>query len=131
MGVVIALGFGVDMKYWAFFLYLPLVFSIPTQTISRPHLVIEDHPASFTGVPPPPAHPSYSGPLNLNTQLVTHPNGAIVPLDEPAVAAARADHLLAKDEALRRAVFAGYTPNIYLQSLPAVAVPTTVPVYVK
>merc|ERR1711875_60388 len=35
----------------------------------------------------------YTGPLNLNTQLVAHPNGAVVPLDEPAVAAARADHL--------------------------------------
>merc|ERR1719427_2494017 len=28
----------------------------------------------------------YAGPLNLNTQLIAHPNGAIVPLDEPAVA---------------------------------------------
>merc|ERR1711891_13527 len=35
----------------------------------------------------------YAGPLNLNTQLITHPNGAVVPLDEPAVAAARAAHL--------------------------------------
>merc|ERR1712042_41399 len=35
----------------------------------------------------------YAGPLNLNTQLVAHPNGAVVPLDEPAVAAARAYHL--------------------------------------
>merc|ERR1711875_152898 len=35
----------------------------------------------------------YAGPLNLNTQLIAHPNGAVVPLDEPAVAAARADHL--------------------------------------
>merc|ERR1712038_1587643 len=32
----------------------------------------------------------YAGPLNLNTQLIAHPNGAVVPLDEPAVAAARA-----------------------------------------
>merc|ERR1719430_2440291 len=38
----------------------------------------------------------YGGPLNLNTQLVGHPNGAVVPLDEPAVAAARADHLAAQ-----------------------------------
>jgi len=42
----------------------------------------------------------YSGPLNLDTQLVAdmvwlvaHPNGAVVPVDEPTVAAARADHL--------------------------------------
>merc|ERR1712038_2243766 len=32
----------------------------------------------------------YAAPLNLNTQLIAHPNGAVVPLDEPAVAAARA-----------------------------------------
>merc|ERR1739848_393763 len=38
----------------------------------------------------------YAGPLNLNTQLIAHPNGAVVPLDEPAVAAARADHLASK-----------------------------------
>merc|ERR1712090_22527 len=37
----------------------------------------------------------YSGPLNLNTHLVGHPNGAVVPADEPAVAAARADHFAA------------------------------------
>merc|ERR1711983_706207 len=35
----------------------------------------------------------YAGPLHLNTQLIAHPNGAVVPLDEPAVAAARAAHL--------------------------------------
>merc|ERR1711936_813551 len=38
----------------------------------------------------------YSGPLNLNTHLVSHPNGAVVPLDEPAVQAARTDHFAAK-----------------------------------
>merc|ERR1739848_440970 len=38
----------------------------------------------------------YAGPLNLNTQLIAHPNGAVVPLDVPAVAAARADHLASK-----------------------------------
>merc|ERR1712002_825268 len=48
-----------------------------------------------------PAYPGYAagygyaGPLNLNTHLVGHPNGAMVPLDEPAVAAARADHFAA------------------------------------
>merc|ERR1719400_290095 len=35
-------------------------------------------------------HGGYAGPLNLNTHLVAHPNGAVVPVDEPAVAAARA-----------------------------------------
>jgi len=39
---------------------------------------------------------SYAGPLNLNTMLVDYPNGAVVPVDEPAVAAARADHLATK-----------------------------------
>merc|ERR1712072_904144 len=39
----------------------------------------------------------YAGPLNLNTHLVGHPNGAVVPVDEPAVAAARADPLAARD----------------------------------
>merc|ERR1712142_1020155 len=37
-----------------------------------------------------------AAPLNLNTALVAHPNGAVVPADEPAVVAARADHLAAK-----------------------------------
>merc|ERR1712000_394567 len=38
----------------------------------------------------------YTGPLNLNTQLVSHANGAVVPVDEPAVVAARIDHLMSK-----------------------------------
>merc|ERR1739845_85552 len=41
----------------------------------------------------------YSGPLNLNAQLIGHPNGAVVPVDEPAVAAARAEHIAAKGAA--------------------------------
>merc|ERR1712106_699386 len=41
----------------------------------------------------------YAGPLNLNTQLIAHPNGAVVPLDEPAVAAARVDHINAQGAA--------------------------------
>merc|ERR1712098_1019214 len=39
----------------------------------------------------------YSGPLNMNTRLVDYPNGAKVPADEPAVAAARRAHLNARD----------------------------------
>ena len=35
----------------------------------------------------------YSGTLNLNTKLTSFPNGAVVPVDEPAVAAVCADHL--------------------------------------
>merc|ERR1712002_524245 len=51
----------------------------------------------YTGYAPNYAAGSgYAGPLNLNTKLIAHPNGAVVPLDEPAVAAARADHLESK-----------------------------------
>merc|ERR1712106_485710 len=60
----------------------------------------------------------YNGPLNLNAQLVAHPNGAVVPLDEPAVAAARADHLASKGIAYAAAApaiaglgYAGYAPG--------------------
>merc|ERR1719397_1955388 len=45
----------------------------------------------------------YAGPLNLNTHLVAHPNGAVVPVDEPAVAAARADHFAAQGAAFAAA----------------------------
>ena len=38
----------------------------------------------------------YAGPLAGVPALVAHPNGAVVPADEPAVAAARADHLASK-----------------------------------
>jgi len=63
----------------------------------------------------------YAGPLNLNTQLVAHPNGAVVPLDEPAVAAARADHLASKG-----AAYAASAPVI--AAAPAIAAaPIAVP----
>merc|ERR1712243_303923 len=58
----------------------------------------------------------YSGPLNLNTHLVGHPNGAVVPVDEPAVAAARADHLAA-----RGAQYAAIAPVAV--AAPAIAAP--------
>merc|ERR1712212_720336 len=45
----------------------------------------------------------YSGPLNLNNNLVDYPNGAKVPAYEPA-AAARADHLNKKAETAPRAL---------------------------
>merc|ERR1711872_1154642 len=57
------------------------------------------HGAAYGAVPAVAAAPvvahGYAGPLNLNTHLVGHPNGAVVPADEPAVAAARADHFAA------------------------------------
>ena len=46
----------------------------------------------------------YNGPLHYPT-LVAHPNGAVVPADEPAVVAARADHLAAHG-----AAYAAYAP---------------------
>merc|ERR1719419_403356 len=46
----------------------------------------------YTGYPYAAGY-GYAGPLNLNNQLIAHPNGAVVPLDEPAVAAVRAAHL--------------------------------------
>merc|ERR1711887_372768 len=50
----------------------------------------------------------YTGPLNLNTRLVDHPNGAKVPADEPVVAAARAAHLRAKAAVSTASIGAGY-----------------------
>merc|ERR1739838_1265108 len=61
----------------------------------------------------------YAGPLNLNTQLVAHPNGAVVPLDEPAVAAARADHLASKGLAYAAAAPVVAAP--FLAAAPAFA----------
>merc|ERR1711872_1083821 len=37
----------------------------------------------------------YAGPIHVPS-LVAHPNGAVVPVDEPAVVAARAQHFAAK-----------------------------------
>merc|ERR1712034_175156 len=54
------------------------------------------HAAYGHAAVPAVVHSGYAGPLNLNTHLVAHPNGAVVPADEPAVVAARADHLAAK-----------------------------------
>merc|ERR1712179_857357 len=59
------------------------------------HAVVA-HAAPIAAVHAAPiAHHGYAGPHNLNTHLVAHPNGAVVPADEPAVAAARADHFAA------------------------------------
>jgi len=52
--------------------------------------------APFAAAPVAGAPFKYTGPLNLNTRLVDHPNGAKVPADEPVVAAARAAHLSVK-----------------------------------
>merc|ERR1712002_632843 len=61
----------------------------------------------------------YAGPLTLNTQLIAHPNGAVVPLDEPAVAAARAAHL--DTQAAEYAASAPVIAAPVVAALPAVA----------
>merc|ERR1712168_331234 len=53
---------------------------------------------------------SYSGPLNLNTKMVEHTNGAVVPVDEAAVATARADHFAAGGGQAGAAVVAHAAP---------------------
>merc|ERR1711955_168188 len=75
----------------------------------------------------------YAGPLNLNTQLIAHPNGAVVPLDEPAVAAARAAHLdtqaaeyAASAPVIAAAPWVAAAPAV--AAVPAVAVAPTTPV---
>merc|ERR1740128_1580698 len=50
--------------------------------------------------------PAYAGPIHVPT-LVAHANGAVTPADEPAVVAARAEHLAA-----RGAVYAAAAPVI-------------------
>merc|ERR1712002_1338155 len=71
----------------------------------------------------------YAGPLNLNVQpLVAHPNGAVTPADEPAVAAARAAHLSTKvaaaplvAAAVPAVAAAGYAAAGYAAGAPIVA----------
>ena len=73
-------------------------------------------PAPVTSIAPVQVAAGYTGPLNLNNQLVAHPNGAVVPLDEPAVAAARADHLASKG-----AIYASAAPIVAAAPAHAVA----------
>merc|ERR1712025_971308 len=62
----------------------------------------------------------YAGPLNLKTQLIAHPNGAVVPVDEPAVAAARAEHLTTQG-----AVYAAQAPVVAAAPVTAYAAAAT------
>jgi len=55
----------------------------------------------------PIARGPYVGPLAGVPALVAHPNGAVTPADEPAVVAARADHLAAKGAAFHAAIASG------------------------
>merc|ERR1711936_709147 len=55
----------------------PLVAAAPVAAVPVAHA------APVAAVAYAPAY-GYAGPLNLNTHLVAHPNGAVVPVDEPA-----------------------------------------------
>merc|ERR1711942_646069 len=63
----------------------------------------------------------YSGPLNMNTRLVDYPNGAKVPADEPAVAAARAEHLN------KKAATVSYAPSALVSHANGAVVPADEP----
>merc|ERR1712128_24738 len=76
--------------------------------------VIAAAPVYASAAPVYAAGNGYAGPLNLNTHLIGHPNGAVVPVDEPAVAAARAEHLAAKG-----AVYAANIPLLTTAPLSA------------
>ena len=67
----------------------------PGHGLSNPVYVADyRHPALHNqGIEPEVEEPRYN--LNLNLELVSHPNGALVPVDEPAVVAARNKHLAA------------------------------------
>merc|ERR1711887_35551 len=58
----------------------------------------------------------YTGPLNMETRLVDHPNGAKVPADEPAVATARAAHLSSKAAVASVGAAASFTAGNYKSS---------------
>merc|ERR1712059_193179 len=69
---------------------------------------------------PVPHHVGYAGPLNLNTHLVAHPNGAVVPADEPAVAARRAEHFAAGGGRAGHAIVAHAAPLAAVHAAPAI-----------
>merc|ERR1712165_362256 len=69
--------------------------------IAAPAIAAPAIAAPVPAVAPVPAHAFAAGVIPVGAgsptgALVTFPNGAVVPADEPAVAAARADHLAAK-----------------------------------
>merc|ERR1711970_992172 len=68
----------------------------PAVAAARADHLLTRGPSYAAGVPVANSVYTYTGPLNLNSGLVAHPTGAVVPVDEPAVAAARADHLATK-----------------------------------
>merc|ERR1711936_1319887 len=98
--------------------------------------VVAAGPVAHVGYAAAPAYApayGYAGPLNLNTHLVAHPNGAVVPVDEPAVAAARADHFAAQGASLAAAAPIAAVPVAPLPQLltatpaPSTSTPTSSP----
>ena len=55
----------------------------------------------------------------MGPALITHPNGAVTPSEEPAVLAARADHFAAKGHALNAAIASG--PGLPIAATPLVS----------
>merc|ERR1712180_581610 len=87
------------------------VHAAPIAAVHAAPVAAVAHAAPVAAVHAAPiAHHGYAGPLNLNTHLVAHPNGAVVPADEPAVAAARADHFAAGGGHAGHAVVAHAAP---------------------
>merc|ERR1712212_1253151 len=64
----------------------PVIAAAPAAYAAAP--VVAAAPAAYAAAPL--AYTGYAGPLHVPS-LVAHPNGAVTPVDEPAVAAARAD----------------------------------------
>merc|ERR1711933_366907 len=74
-------------------------------------------PVAVAAAPVYAAGYGYSGPMGLNTHLVGHPNGAVVPVDEPAVAApAIAAPAIAAPVAAVPAVSYGYSGPLNLNT---------------
>merc|ERR1711935_854292 len=76
------------------------LFAAQTPVVAAPVAAYSAAPvASYSAAPAvayAPAPAAYAAAPASFTGLVAHPNGAVVPIDTPAVAAARADHLLSK-----------------------------------
>jgi hypothetical protein len=87
--------------------------------------------AAYAAVPAAVGHPAavYNGPLHYPT-LVGHPNGAVVPADEPAVAAARADHLASHGVAYAAHGGAAYAPAALVAHPNGAVVPADEPAVV-
>merc|ERR1711963_684957 len=64
-------------------------------------------------------------PAGVGPALITHPNGAVTPSEEPAVLAARADHFAAKGHALNAAIASG--PGLPIAPV-AAATPLVAPI---